>query len=199
VKGFAEGYNDDVPLALSLLLLLPEKEAPKAFYAATVGKEYYLSWNKKAIERQVDADLARKGKPAGEMVNAGLRLSSSSKASKAVKTWLEWQTHRKAQSSAAVWEALRRAGMGPTKTEEVRRLLGYVPISPDGTSFEVDERLDEVRNSRHGSLSRPVCHDGPAAGSPVVALLEQLDRISVQMRFREDGLHSVLTFERKGK
>jgi hypothetical protein len=33
----------------------------------------------------------------------------------------------------------------------------------------------------------------------VAALLRQLERFGVQLRFREDGVHTVVTMERKGK
>jgi hypothetical protein len=201
LKMFAEADEDNAPLLLTLLLMLPEKEAPKAFYGAIVGKEYYLTWNEEALKRQIDAALLPgKGKPAGDRVNAGLRLSTKGKAADAWGGLLEWQTHKKALGSAAVWEALHRAGLHPRRPEEVIRLLGYVPISPDGTAFEVDRLSGEVSNPRHGSLARPTCRDEPAPGSPAAALLRQLDRVGVQLRFREDGVHTVLTLERtRGK
>ena len=83
-----------------------------------------------------------------------------------------------------------------------RQLVLLTPVarrynSPDGSAFEVDRRLDEVRSVRHGSLSRPICHDAPWSGSPVAALLRQLKGFGVQLRFREDGVNTVLTLERK--
>jgi hypothetical protein len=201
VKRFLDMLGDFPEFGLigAMLRMFPDKEAPKAFYAATIDREYFLSWNKTALERAIDATLARKAKPAGEDVNAGLRISPRGKAATVLQGYLEWQTHRQALGSVAVWEALRRAGLDPTKQAEVRRLLGYVPISPDGNAFEIDKGLDEVRNARHGSLSRPIVHDMPAPGSPVAALLRQVKGFGVQLRFREDGVQTVLTLERAVK
>jgi hypothetical protein len=201
VKGWLDKLHDQPEFGLiaSMLRLFPDKVAPKAFYAASVGKEYYLSWSETALRRAIDRALSRKVKPGGEEVNAALRLSARGKTASTLQGYLEWQTHRQALSSVAIWEALRRAGLDPKKPAEVRRLLGYVPISPDGSAFEVDKQLDEVRNVRHGSLSRPVAHDMPAADSRVAVLLRQIKGLGVQLRFREDGVHTILTMERQAK
>jgi hypothetical protein len=192
----ANGRDDD-PLG-QLLLALPEKEAPAAIYAASVAGHTILSFSEAVMRRQIDTLLAwEKGKKTGEEVNTVLDLGPDTQAGRALRGYLEWQVHRKAQGSAAVWEVLRRAGLDPVKgRDEVRRLLGYVPASPDATPYEVDTRHLEVRNQRHGSLSAPVLHDDLADGSPLAALLQPLKSARVQLRFREDGLHTVLTLQR---
>ena len=58
-------------LLIAMLRMFPDKEAPQAFYAATIDQEYFLSWNKTALEHAIDATLDRKAKPGGEDVNAG--------------------------------------------------------------------------------------------------------------------------------
>jgi hypothetical protein len=201
IKGWLDKLRDQPEFGLigSMLRMFPDKEAPKAIYATSIDKEYCLSWSETALERAIDKALSRKPKPGGEEVNAALHLSTRGKAASALQGYLEWQTHRRAQGSTAIWEALRRAGLDPKQPAEARRLLGYAPISPDGSAFEADKRLDEVRNVRHGSLSRPVVHDRPSADSPVASLLRSIREFGVQLRFREDGVHTILTLEREGK
>jgi hypothetical protein len=74
-----------------------------------------------------------------------------------------------------------------------------VPISPDGEEHVHDGRLNEVRNIRHGSLARPIYHDQLAPGSALARLLEQMRTLRADLRFREDGVHTVLTIDRKAK
>jgi hypothetical protein len=110
-----------------------------------------------------------------------------------------WETHRRALSAVTAWQTLHEAGAVTArmsyaeKTVVARRLLGYAPASPDGTAFVFDEKLRQVRNERHGSPSRPVFHDRLAPGAGILQLLSQLRSLRVDLRFREDGIHTVLT------
>jgi hypothetical protein len=97
------------------------------------------------------------------------------------------------------------------------RYLGYVPVSPDGALFDYDPKTDEVSNRRHGSPARPVylspdlvnpqavvkwpapslagSRTESKAASPTGQLLDQFRTLRVDVHFREDGLHTVLTLE----
>jgi hypothetical protein len=74
-----------------------------------------------------------------------------------------------------------------------------VPVSPDGTAYAYDRRTDEVRNERHGSPRRPQSHASLADGAALKALLGQLRTIRADLRFREDGIHTTLTIDRRPK
>jgi hypothetical protein len=80
-----------------------------------------------------------------------------------------------------------------------RRLLGFAPASPDESGFDYDARLGEVRNLRHGSYARPAPPARLAPGSPLGGLLAELGRVRADLRFREDGIHTVLTIGWKAR
>jgi hypothetical protein len=52
-------------------------------------------------------------------------------------------------------------------------------------------------NARHGSLRQPVLRAGLDAGSPLAQLLEEFRALRADLRFREDGIHTVVTVERR--
>jgi hypothetical protein len=54
-----------------------------------------------------------------------------------------------------------------------------------------------VVNRRHGSPRQPRLHPGVDDASPLGQLLEQFRAVRADLRFREDGIHTTLTFERK--
>jgi hypothetical protein len=53
-----------------------------------------------------------------------------------------------------------------------------------------------VVNERHGSFRKPTLHKTTAEGSPLNFLLDQLRSLRADLRFREDGIHTVLTLDR---
>jgi hypothetical protein len=72
-----------------------------------------------------------------------------------------------------------------------------VPVSPDETRYFLDVRTAEVVNARHGSLRQPRLHRDLDERSQLAALLEQLRTVRADLRFREDGVHTTVTLERK--
>ncbi len=74
-----------------------------------------------------------------------------------------------------------------------------MPVSPDGTNYRYDRKFDEVVNERHGSLRKPSLHATTAETSPLNFLLDQLRSVRADLRFREDGIHTVLTLDRGKK
>src|SRR5262245_30839283 len=145
-------------------------------------------------------------KPPGkdaDPINASLYLSPRTlAASKPLQLFLEWETHKRALPSNALWYALYRAGLIDEKTPErakraaAMKFLGFVPVSPDDAPYRFDARTGEVVNERHGSQRRPKLHSAMADTSPIARFLEQYPSLRVDMRFREDGLHATLTIER---
>jgi hypothetical protein len=75
--------------------------------------------------------------------------------------------------------------------------FGFVPVSPDGAAYIYDARLGEITNVRHGSLRQPVLAASIEDGSALGQLLSLFRTLRVDFRFREDGLHTTLTMERK--
>ena len=51
-------------------------------------------------------------------------------------------------------------------------------------------------NERHGSFRKPTLQKTTAENSPLNFLLDQLKSVRADLRFREDGIHTVLTIER---
>ena len=77
------------------------------------------------------------------------------------------------------------------------KYLGFIPVSPDGAPFRYQAGADEVVNERHGTLSNPRLHSTIDPASPLADLLEQFQSLRADLRFREDGVHTVVTFSRK--
>ncbi len=85
----------------------------------------------------------------------------------------------------------------PQEADDIAyRLLGFVPISPERAGFRYDAAHDEVVNQRHGSFRRPVQAAKLADNSPLQLLLKQVRTVRADLRFREDGIHTVLTLDR---
>jgi hypothetical protein len=74
-----------------------------------------------------------------------------------------------------------------------------VPVSPDGAAYSCDRKPDEVVNARHGPRRRPKTPRALAEDAPLEQLLAQLRSIRADPRFREDGIHTVLTIDRQQK
>ena len=110
-----------------------------------------------------------------------------------------------ALAGAPLWYPLYRSGLLAPNADAnaakalAERYYGFVPVSPDEAPYVYDPRTDEVRNERHGSLTRPKMHKTPAENAPIEQLLEQLRTIRADLRFREDGIHTTLTVDRQMK
>jgi hypothetical protein len=189
---------------IQLLNAMPRKVAPRAIYQASVGDFYYLAFNKRALKRRIDSALARAGKGGKETeVNAALFLAPPrGKAGGAFRLYLEWENQCKALANANVWEALHAID-GVADEKQARKdalaldLLGFVPASPDGAGYVFDPRRGEVRNTRHGSFRSPAVARDLDPRSPLGRLLGPLRSVRADLRFREDGVHTILTIDRR--
>jgi hypothetical protein len=194
-------YGRDVPR---------EKRRRPVYYHAQVEGVWYLSFSQEALRDQIDRVLAlREGKgPGGKdkvEVSSSLYVAPEAmfSAGTAVSSYLEWETHRRALANEPLWYALYRGGLLADDASEVRRrevamrYLGFVPVSPDGAAYRYERRTGEVANDRHGTVRRPHLNRALDEHSPLAGLLDQLRTIRVDLRFREDGVHTVLTMERK--
>jgi hypothetical protein len=178
------------------------------FHEAIIDGAWYLSLSGDALREQIDRAAARKeGKvKAGEKAefNSSVYLAPEAvfEAADALRAFLEWETYRRAVGTGPVWHALLCCGaVRDCDSEESRqaalRLLGYVPVSPDGNKYRHDSDTDDVLNVRHGSLRRPHLHAAVDETSPVAKLLGQLRTVRADLCFREDGIHTILTIDRR--
>jgi hypothetical protein len=186
-----------------------KKPLQPAVYYANIDGAFWASLRLEPLQEMIDqAELRKAGKlpkPDKLAINQSIYLSPAAleRAKEFVGFALEHQTHRQAQANLSVWYALYHTGLVPPDAgDEVRtatalRFLGYVPVSPDATADYFDPKTDEVINRRHGSLRRPSFQTKPVETSPVARLLEQLKTIRADLRFKEDGINTVVTIERK--
>jgi hypothetical protein len=182
---------------------LPTEDPPDVIYQAIIDDGYYLSLREESLKRMIDASRGRKKRGDEEGRNASLLLNPGpEKAAAGLRLWLEWETHRRALANNGVWEALLTGGVvraraGQTEREEAAfRLLGYVPVSPDGSAYAVDGRTGAVSNLRHGTLRNWRLHTDLEERSPLRGLLGQIGTVRTDLRFREDGIHTVLRLDR---
>jgi hypothetical protein len=192
----------------TILALLPRQEAPPALHLAVIDDALHISANEDFLKKRIDESEARKKsgetKPAepDREANAGLYLGPAN-ARAAASLFLEYEGHNLALLNNQVWNCFYQAGIltpnasDAAHRETVRRIQGFVPVSPDGSPYRYDARLAEVVNQRHGSLRWPQLHGQVAETSELGKLLEQFKALRAELRFLDNGLHTVLTIERR--
>jgi hypothetical protein len=176
------------------------------FCYAEIGEGLYFSLRKELIKELIDQYLDGKKKSPSEApeVNAGIRINpkAAPDTREALYQYFEWQTHRKALMGNAAWQALHRSGLIPKGSTEAREMaiarqyFGYVPMSPDSTSYIYDSRLDEVVNRRHGSWRKPTLAPTLSVNAPLRQILDSAKGIQLELRFREDGVHTKVTLDK---
>ncbi len=187
----------------------PKRYFEPALFHAKVNGAWYISTQESAIKETIDVAQAGKdgkGPPAQKVdVNSSLYVSprAASLAAGALQGYLEDATHQQALAAEPLWLALYGSGVlaadaSPREAATTaRKFLGFVPVSPDGAAYRFDRRAGEVSNARHGSMSQPRVNETMAAGSPLGRLLEQVPSLRADLRFREDGIHTVVTLKRE--
>jgi hypothetical protein len=187
------------PLSL-LPLMFPRDRPPAAFHTARIAEGWYTGLDEKALVSRIDA-WKKGAREEGDPAAAGIVLSTRRPGMMAAaEMLLEAQARHKALTANVMWQALYDAGaVTPRMTDEQRaavamRLWGFVPAAPDGTAAEWDAGARRVRNVRHGTWDRPVVHLAPEARSPLAKFVRRFDTLGVDLRFREDGIHAVMTF-----
>lgn len=185
----------------TLVAILPTREAPPALYVAVVDKVLHVSANEGLIKKLIEEAKADKKDRPGD-ASAGLYLSPAN-ARDAMNLLLEYEGHTLALLNNQVLNCFYQAGLVPPDASEsvrtpiVRRFLGYIPVSPDGSEYRYDARLGEVVNNRHGSHRRPDWHGEVAKGSELAKLIDQVKSLRADLQFLENGLHAVVTIERR--
>jgi hypothetical protein len=180
----------------------------QSIYQSYIDKGYYLSFNEKAIENRIDfVRSLRKTKPGDSQgVHAALYLAPpGGQAGRMLAAYLDWRTHVKTQDALAQWEGFYTAGavapgMKPTDRDAaICRLLGYVPVSGDGTVSAWRAREGRMANEHHGTLAAPRFRGKLPADAPLANLLRTLRSVDAGLRFREDGLHTTITLDWTGR
>jgi hypothetical protein len=202
ILGFLRYVEDQFPL----VAYVPTREVPRHMHRALIGDGYWFGAQEEGLRRQVDVVKGRPKAGEGEEANASLFLAPSQpKARAGIELYLEWQTHRLALANGPAWEVLHRAGQlseGATEAERqaaALRWFGHVPASPDGVRYAYDVRTGEVTNLRHGTLREPRLRAALADEASLRRLLDQFRTLRVDLRFREDGVHTILTLDRSPK
>ncbi|MGH7172225.1 MAG: hypothetical protein ACRELG_18265, partial [Gemmataceae bacterium] len=179
----------------------PEKDRfVPILYHATVDGFWYVSTSLDSLRGTIDRAVARREeRDKGEQaeLNSSLYLAPEAmfSAASAFQGYLEWESHRRAVANDPIWYVLRRGEVvkdfdSPEARRTALRFFGFVPVSPDGSPYRYDAVRQEVNNEGYGSLRRPKLRSMLPAGSPLAQLLEQVRTLRVDLRFREDGIHT---------
>ncbi len=192
----------------TVVSVLPIQEAPAALHLALIDEDLYLSASEDFVKKRIDEAEARKkskekqSAESANEANAGLYIGPAN-AKEAASLFLEYEGHNLALLNNEVWNCFYQSGLlKPSLTDSARnqivqRLLGFIPVSPDGSRYSYDARSREVVNRRHGSLRQPVLHGQLAEASELGVLLKQIQSLRAELRFLDNGLHTVLTIERR--
>jgi hypothetical protein len=176
-----------------------------AVYYTMIDGAFYLTPSEALLHDLIDRAQDKGGDKAHTVqVNSSLYLApAAAEATRGlIEKYLETQVRQQALANEPIWYALYHAGVVPadadaaTAQAAAERWLGFVPASPDGAAYAYDRKTDEVVNQRHGSLRRPRQERTLAKDSPLARLLDNLKSVRADLRFREDGVHTVLTVDR---
>ena len=93
------------------------------------------------------------------------------------------------------------ASGGVPKSAEVHRQADQLHavhfFCPDGGKYTVDADGKQVTCSIHGSAAAPKQLAAPASQSATGRLMQEFGGATAELMFLEDGLHAVITIERK--
>ncbi len=182
---------------------------PEFFYAMIDGG-FYLSFQEAPIKDIIDRSVALKEKKdKGEKIEVNTSLHFGPKAAvqskELLNMYLEWETHRRAHTNNRLLYALFKSNVvgpqddSPAVEAAALQYLGFVPVSPDLAPFRYDFQKEEVVNLRHGTVRQPRFAGSIDAGSPMAQMLEEFEAIRADLRLREDGIHTTLTFRKNDK
>jgi hypothetical protein len=191
--------SNGLPIPLGLV---SPADAPEAIYQAVIGGGYFVSVSEEALRRRIDrwAGRAADGKPERTGIAFEINLAGPG-AGAAVRRYAADTVHRVALVNAPVWQSLYGVGVLAADAPDAERqaaalaYLGFVPVAPDGSGYRYDGPAGEVVNERHGSPRRPTRPAGLGPDGAPARLLARFRAARVELRFREDGIHTTLTLE----
>jgi hypothetical protein len=178
------------------------------FYYALVDGAFFISFKEEPIKDLIDRSVALKDREDKKAdvaeVNSSLHLGPKAavQSKDLLRLYLEYETHRRAQTNNRLLYALFRSNVvgpqddSPAAEAAALQYLGFVPVSPDLAPFRYEWQKEEVVNLRHGSLRQPKLNKGIDAASPMSKMLDQFATIRADLRFREDGIHTTITMKR---
>jgi hypothetical protein len=181
------------------------EESPGSVYTSMVGAARFVAFHEEAIDARIAARKAGASQEGPPAAAAFFLTRKRPGMAAALELLLEKQVHRKALAANVMWRPLYEAGLvTPKMTEAERRqvalrLWGFVPAAPDGSAVSWDEATRLVRNARHGTWQTPSPHASLDARSALARFIRGMESLSAELRFREDGIHTTITFKRAGK
>jgi hypothetical protein len=102
---------------------------------------------------------------------------------------------------SGVARALSAAGGAAVKPGELERQAAVLHAAhffcPDGGKYEISADGKQVTCSTHGSALAPRQLSAPTPGSPTARVMKEFGGATAALTFLEDGLHAVITIERK--
>jgi hypothetical protein len=172
---------------------------PTLYYGLVDGV-LYLGLNEKTMTGLFDAAKAPKVADAESVeVNSSLYLApgAAKDCGPVLRSFLEYEIHRESLDGLPTLHALSRCGLIKSDADlpGIQHLLGYRPVTPDGSGFEYQAKTDDVANKRHGTLRSPKLPAKPDPTSAIAQLLERLHSLRADLRFREDGVQTTLTIK----
>lgn len=183
---------------------------PSLYYAKLDGF-FYISFREEPIKGLIEQSVARGNRLTGEddlvKGNSAIQLAppAAVQARRAIKLYQEWESHCRSVANCSAWDTLFRTKLLPpdaTKQQmhaAAKHWYGYVPVSPDLRPYVYIGKFDEVENIWHGSARNPQMRGGFDEHAPLAQLLEQFRTIRADLRFKEDGVNTVVTIQRGKK
>jgi hypothetical protein len=77
------------------------------------------------------------------------------------------------------------------------KTLGREFLLPDGGRYELSKDGRRIVHSQYGDLSVPHQLAAPVSGGPLQSTIAGFGGLVAELTFLEDGLHAVVTIERK--
>jgi len=163
--------------------------------------------NQVQVLQDLDAQLKQhpRGKP-GEVCHAMFRVRPENWRTVLADYNLGWEEQYRAACQvnqqrvvaiARAWPELVNADgtAKPELIEKVFAVYGVIPACPDGGSYRVHQQVCEC--DQHGTPATPTQRLAPADSSATAKALRAFAGLRASLTFREDGLHAVVTIERK--
>ncbi len=101
------------------------------------------------------------------------------------------------ENVATGWNDRKPAMLDAALLDRAARVYGARPFCPDGGKYELSAEGRTCRCSVHGGPDDPRQPAGPSAASSTGRLLKTFGGLNAAIRFEDDGLHAIVTVDRK--
>lgn len=177
-----------------------------ALYYATIQDGFYVSTQASALRGLTDrlAEVSQ-GVPAVDPpIQANMMAYAAPRAAEKIRptasVFLEHQGRQVCwRNLVQVW-LLGRCGLleDASVASVAPRFLGYGVVCPDGGRYRFDAVAGEAVCSVHGRHVDPMRLDAPPPDSPIGRLLDEVERVTAQLRFTPEGLATQVSIQRRG-